>query len=495
MDYQEAAKIRKKSFGTLLAEQEGGFGQSLKAAISQKTQARIKGIKETFDPLNIAKKLTFGSNFAPAMLGKLIGADKKRVDYFSGVKPRHTASLQSSDSTDSPEVIECLGYIYKSLKQSIDDRHQYEKENKDRIQREDEEENSRNSELVKALTARRKKKEKVSKKKPPEEKPSKEAPAKEKPTPEKPAAPKELAPKTPVKEAPKAPVKEAPSKVSTKAPSVQPSAAKIATGAAIVGAGAKGLVISALIAAGFSKGAQANILANVDEESRFKPRSEELEKYSAKTLFKLYGPPGVEGGQPTGGKNKVRFQSISDAQAVVSKGPEAVGDVIYGGRMGNDSPGDGYKYRGRGFIQITGKDMYKKVGDKIGVDLVSNPDLANDPTVAAKIVPAFFLLKLGKRKPEDLENIDEVNKMVGSASESSKNERRKLATEYSKQDLGSQIDNISKENKNLKADATEKEKTASSVNSNTFNQKTEQQSPQVTGGDDTNPYLKKKAQS
>jgi predicted chitinase len=514
MDYQEAAKIRKKSFGTLLAEQEGGFGQSLKAAISQKTQARIKGIKETFDPLNIAKKLTFGSNFAPAMLGKLIGADKKRVDYFSGVKSKNTANLQSSDSTNSPEVIECLGYIYKSLKQSIDDKHQYEKENKDRIQKEDEEEDSRNQELVKALTARRKKKEKVSKKKPLEEKPSKEAPSKEKPSPEKPAAPKEPAPKAPVKEAPKAPVKEAPKapvkeapkapvkeapkapvKEAPKVPSVKPSAEKIVTGAAIVGTGAKGLVISALIAAGFSKGAQANILANVDEESRFKPRSEELEKYSGKTLFKLFGPPGVDGGQPANGKNQVRFQSLSDAQALVAKGPEAVGDIIYGGRMGNNSSGDGYKYRGRGFIQITGKDMYKQVGDKIGVDLVSNPDLANDPAIAAKIVPVFFQLKLGKRKPEELENIDAVNKMVGSASESSKNERRKLATEYSKQDLGSQIDNISKENKNLKADSTEKEKTASSVNSNTFNQKTEQQSPQPVGGDDTNPYLKKKAQS
>ena len=154
MDYQQAAKIRKKSFGTLLAEHEGGLGQSLKAAISQKTKAKIEGIKEKFDPLNIAKKLTGGSNWAPAMLGKMFGVDKKRVDYFSGVKSKNTASLQSSESLNSPEVVECLGYIYKSLKQSISDRHQAEKEDKESKQKEEDTENDRNEELVKALTGK-----------------------------------------------------------------------------------------------------------------------------------------------------------------------------------------------------------------------------------------------------------------------------------------------------------------------------------------------------
>ena len=127
MNYKEAKKIREKSFGTLLAEHEGGLGSSLKAAISKKTKAKIIGIKESFDPLNIAKKLTGGSNWAPAMLGKMFGMNKERVDYFSGVKPKHTASLESGGSSlDSPEALESLGYIYKSLKQSIDDKHQSE---------------------------------------------------------------------------------------------------------------------------------------------------------------------------------------------------------------------------------------------------------------------------------------------------------------------------------------------------------------------------------
>ena len=158
MNYQEAAKLRKKSFGTLLAEQEGGLGSSIKSAISQKTQAKIAGIKEKFDPLNIAKTLTGGSNWAPAMLGKLFNVDKSRVDYFSGVKNK-TASLSGNDSgtIDSPEATECLGYIYKSLQQSVADKKLAEEQKRARLEEEDSEEETRNQEIIQALTGRVKK--------------------------------------------------------------------------------------------------------------------------------------------------------------------------------------------------------------------------------------------------------------------------------------------------------------------------------------------------
>jgi hypothetical protein len=154
MDYRQAKTIREKSFGTLLAEQEGGFGSSLKAALSQKSKARAAGLKEKFDPLNIAKTLTGGSNWAPAMLGKLFNVDKKRVDYFSGVKPKSTANLQSSESLNSPEAVECLGYIYKSLKQSAEDKRLADEQKRSLLEEEEAEEESRNQEIVKALTAR-----------------------------------------------------------------------------------------------------------------------------------------------------------------------------------------------------------------------------------------------------------------------------------------------------------------------------------------------------
>jgi hypothetical protein len=153
MNYQEAAKLRNKSFGTLLAEQEGGLVSSLSKAISQKTQAKITGLKETFDPLNLAKKLTFGSNWAPALLGKLIGADKRRTDYFSGVKNKNTADSISnmSGSFDSPEIIECLGYIYKSLKQAREDKKLDDEKRMNFMEEMENEEWNRNDEIIKVL--------------------------------------------------------------------------------------------------------------------------------------------------------------------------------------------------------------------------------------------------------------------------------------------------------------------------------------------------------
>lgn len=150
--------------------------------------------------------------------------------------------------------------------------------------------------------------------------------------------------------------------------------------------------------------AQANILAQVQRESGFKPQSENL-NYSGEKLFEMYGP-GNKGG------NRVRFQTLEEAKALAAKGPEAIGNVIYGGRMGN-APDEGFKYRGRGLVQLTGKENYKKYGDMIGVDLVNNPDLANDPDIALKIAAAYYKDK--QSRGVNLQNIQEVNRATGFA--------------------------------------------------------------------------------
>jgi hypothetical protein len=60
----------------------------------------------------------------------------------------------------------------------------------------------------------------------------------------------------------------------------------------------------------------------------------------------------------------------------------------YDGRadLGNTEPGDGFLFRGRGRVQLTGRRNYAKAGAKLGVDLVANPDLALDPVIATKIM-------------------------------------------------------------------------------------------------------------
>lgn len=130
------------------------------------------------------------------------------------------------------------------------------------------------------------------------------------------------------------------------------------------------------------KDQQAAVLGSIEAESNFIPKEENL-NYSSKRLFELYGKGNKQ-------NNKVRFQTEQDAQRVIDKGPSAIAEIIYGGRMGNTSPGDGYKYRGRGYIQLTGKENYERYGKKLGVDLVKYPELANDPAIAINIAAEYL---------------------------------------------------------------------------------------------------------
>ena len=65
----------------------------------------------------------------------------------------------------------------------------------------------------------------------------------------------------------------------------------------------------------------------------------------------------------------------------------------YDGRkdLGNVQPGDGARFKGRAFIQLTGRFNYEKYDKKLGIDLVGKPELALDPKVAAKILVQYFI--------------------------------------------------------------------------------------------------------
>lgn len=69
----------------------------------------------------------------------------------------------------------------------------------------------------------------------------------------------------------------------------------------------------------------------------------------------------------------------------------ATGEAYEGRKdLGNVQKGDGIRYKGRGYIQLTGRSNYAVFGSKIGVDLISNPDLALDVEVGAKILAHYF---------------------------------------------------------------------------------------------------------
>ena len=77
-----------------------------------------------------------------------------------------------------------------------------------------------------------------------------------------------------------------------------------------------------------------------------------------------------------------RFPYIIAAEPYAHN-PEKLANFVYAGRMGNLQDGDGYTYRGRGLIQITGREMYTKCGNALGIDLIDNPDLLLTPEYAA----------------------------------------------------------------------------------------------------------------
>ena len=164
MTYQEARRIRNNdySLGKLITSnirQGGGVGASIKDAIKEKfdvrtrTKAKITGIKEKFDPLNIAKFLTFGSNVAPAILGRLTGRSKADIANFTGgrAKPYETATKIGQVDGDESGLTDILDKIYTFMKKNQEDdiRHQELQNN----HREEElaKDAKRHSDLLKAL--------------------------------------------------------------------------------------------------------------------------------------------------------------------------------------------------------------------------------------------------------------------------------------------------------------------------------------------------------
>ena len=79
--------------------------------------------------------------------------------------------------------------------------------------------------------------------------------------------------------------------------------------------------------------------------------------------------------------------------------------------LGNTKRGDGAKYKGRGYIQITGKYNYTVAGKAIGIDLVNNPEKAAEPLIAAKIALWYWSKRVAP-KVNDFTNTKEVTKPI-----------------------------------------------------------------------------------
>lgn len=140
----------------------------------------------------------------------------------------------------------------------------------------------------------------------------------------------------------------------------------------------------------------AHFFAQIKHESNLKPISENL-NYSAQGLIKTFFK---------------YFQNATIAQEYARK-PEKIANRVYANRMrnGDELSGDGWKYRGRGFIQITGKNNYKSLSKDTGIDYISNPDLLL--TEADSMISALWYWdKVNANDKADKDDIVSITKAI-----------------------------------------------------------------------------------
>lgn len=105
-----------------------------------------------------------------------------------------------------------------------------------------------------------------------------------------------------------------------------------------------------------------------------------------------------------------RFRTRAAALPFVGQ-PEKLADFVYGGRMGNVHPGDGFRYRGRGLPQLTGAEAYALIGQAIGVDLLAHPEQAISAQHALSVGIAVWQWKRCDRHA-DADDIVAVTKAI-----------------------------------------------------------------------------------
>jgi len=137
----------------------------------------------------------------------------------------------------------------------------------------------------------------------------------------------------------------------------------------------------------------AHFFAQIEHESGLKPISENL-NYSAKGLLSTFS----------------KYFNANTANLNARK-PENIANIVYANRMGNNSVNEGWKYRGRGFIQITGKNNYLLLSKDTRIDYLTNPDLLLNEA-DSMISALWYWKRINGNKLADADNVKAITKAI-----------------------------------------------------------------------------------
>jgi putative chitinase len=170
----------------------------------------------------------------------------------------------------------------------------------------------------------------------------------------------------------------------------------------------------------------AHFMAQITHESSSGTRLTESLKYSANRMMEVFPK---------------RFPTMQSTVGFVND-ERAFGNKVYNGRMGNVvTPDDGFNFRGRGCIQLTGRNNYTALGQNLGLDLPNNPALVNAPQNVLAVAGTAFV-KLGCLPECDSDNVVQVSARINlghrltSPQKINGLEERKALLKVWKQELG-----------------------------------------------------------
>ena len=157
----------------------------------------------------------------------------------------------------------------------------------------------------------------------------------------------------------------------------------------------------------------ANFMGQTQHESQNFNRFEENLNYRGSVLWDTF-----KGGGKLLPRNGLTEKEAGELAAIEDpqQRHKAIANKIYGGEwgeaaLGNTEPDDGYKYRGRGYIQLTGRDNYADYHRKTGLDLVNRPELAANPGNAETLAVQYWKDKVQPRT-SDRASVTEAGSII-----------------------------------------------------------------------------------